>query len=644
MHQEPLSATDKLLQNGRLHRIILLIFPFLIYFNTLGHEFVLDDGIVITENVYVQNGLEGITDLLTKDSFRGFFQKEGKEKLVAGGRYRPMSLIVFAITWQLFGKSTVVYHFLAVLMYALLGLIMYWALQKLLSLRWALQSIPFAFLSSMLFLAHPVHTECVANIKGMDETLALMFSLASLGFFLKFVDQGKLQEAALAGLMMLFALLSKENSISYLLLIPMAAYLFRRIQWKSIALPMLLLILATAVFLTMRANTLGWNPFSKLSTELMNNPFMKLEAGQKVSMNFNERWGIITYCLHEYLRILIWPHPLTHDYYPKHIPLLGLTSLKSLVAMAAFALLIITAIFQLKKIKEIAFAILAFLIPLSLVSNILFPVGTNMGERFLFMPSLGFALVVVYFFHRMAGGYWNRTLYFSIPLILVYSLLTVLRNPAWSDNETLFSTDAKISVNSAKIHNGIAGVLMEQLPGLKDSVAIRDILQKSRAELEKALAIHPAYMEAHLQMGNVFFHEKRFDLAIERYNLILKNIPEDEDAFNNLQLALRERGRQLGESGSFGEAKDYIQKALGMKPSDAESVLLMGIAEGSSGNGEAAIDWFSKAIELNPKNPQAFLNLGIAYQNAGQQHKADSLFYIARSFDAGILKRNGLEK
>jgi len=644
MHQAPQSATEALLHNVRLHRIILFVFPFLIYCNTLGHEFVLDDGIVITENIYVQNGLEGIPDILSKDSFRGFFQKEGKEKLVAGGRYRPLSLMVFALTVQLFGTSAVVFHLLAVLMYAVLGLIMYWALQKLLVVRWSANSLPFAFFSCMIFLAHPVHTECVANVKGIDETLALLFSLASLGFFLNYIDHQKVREAVLAGLMCCLALLAKENSVSYLLLIPASAFLFRTIQWRNLIVPCLFLFLAATLFLVLRVNSLGWNPFSKLSTELMNNPFMKLVDGQKVEMNFLERWSIITYCLYEYLRLLIWPHPLTHDYYPKHIPVLGLASWKSLFAMGAYTLMIAMAFLQIKRVKEISFAILAYLLPLFLVSNILFPVGTNMGERFLFMPTMGFVLAVVYGFQRLSGGKWNRVVYYCLPLILVYSVLTILRNPAWSDNENLFTTDAKVSINSAKIHNGIAGVLMEKLTGLKDTAAIRNILQKSRVELEKALAIHPAYMEAHLQMGNVLFHEKNYELAIERYNLILKNIPEDEDAFNNLQLALRERGRQLGEAGAFSKAKDYIQKALGMKPSDAESVLLMGIAEGSSGNGQAAIDWFLKAIELNPKNPQAFLNLGIAYQNAGQQQRADSLFQIAQAMDAGIIKRNGLEK
>lgn len=634
---------DQLLHNTRLHRIVLLVFPFIIYCNTLGHDFVLDDGIVITENNYVKKGLEGIWDLLTRDSFHGFFQKEGKEKLVAGGRYRPLSLMVFALTFQIFGSSAFIFHLLSILSYALLGLVMYRVLAKLLSVRWPEQNLGFAFFISILFLTHPIHTECVANIKGMDETLALLFSLLSLGFFIDYGIRPQWQIAAGSGVCLLLALLSKENAISYLVLIPLAGLWLQRMSLTALLKPLGYLALATLIFLALRANTLGWNPFSKPSTELMNNPFIKLVGDQKVTMNFNERFGIISHCLYEYLRLMFWPHPLTHDYYPKHIPKLGLGAWKSIFGIVAYCLLMVLTWINKNRYAEYSFSIAAFLIPLFLVSNILFPVGTNMGERFLFMPSLGFSVASVFLMHRVFKGQWDRIFYACFPLILVYSVLTILRNPVWSDNETLFTRDAKVSVNSAKIHNGIAGVLLEKLPAIKDSVAIRSILQKSRSELEKALKIHPAYMEAQLQMGNIFYHEKNYLKAIDHYNLILKNIPEDDDAFNNLQLALRERGRQLGESGKIGEAKDFIQKALGMKPNDAESVLLMGVAEGSTGNNVEAIGWFQKAVELNAKNPQAYLNLGIAYQNIGDRVRADSVFALAKSMDPEILKKNGLE-
>ncbi|MFZ1296685.1 MAG: hypothetical protein WAT16_01480, partial [Saprospiraceae bacterium] len=87
-HANP-SILHRILYEGKWHLIALFILTFVLYANTLGHEFALDDGIVIKENKHVKQGISGIPDLFSKHSFHGFFKKSGKEKVVAGGRYRP---------------------------------------------------------------------------------------------------------------------------------------------------------------------------------------------------------------------------------------------------------------------------------------------------------------------------------------------------------------------------------------------------------------------------------------------------------------------------------------------------------------------------------------------------------------------------
>lgn len=634
--------SEDFLLNVRLHRIALLVLPFLIYANTLNHEFVLDDGIVITENKFVKQGFSGIGELLTKDSFYGFFKKQGKEKLVSGGRYRPMSLIVFAVTYELFGASPFVFHFLSILIYALLGLVMYVCLQKLFSLKLGQASRPFSLLTSLLFITHPVHTECVANVKGMDESLALLFSLLAFVFFLQYLEVKKYQMIAISGFCMLLGLLSKENAIAYVVLIPLGTFLLHDYNKSQLVRASMVLMIAGLIFVLMRANTLGLNPFTRLSTELMNNPFMKLENGQKVAMNIFEKTGIITYCLFEYLRLLIWPHPLTHDYYPKHIPLLGPFSWKSISAVVIYTSAIATALWSYKTLRVFTYCVASYILPLFLVSNIMFPIGTNMGERFLFMPSLGFIIGLVFLLLKFNNLNYQRSFYMLMPLYVLFSFLTINRNPAWKSNKILFDTDLHTSAQSAKIHNAVAGVLLESVPSIKDSAEIRKITSKARMELEKALQIHPLYMEAHLQMGNIYYYEKDYVNAIEKYNYLLSHLPEDEDAFKNLQMALRERGRQLGQSGKLQEATDFIKKALGMNPGDAECLMLMGIAEGSAGNNDVAIEYFRKAIQMEPKNAQAYFNLGIAFKNSGDAIKSDSMFNVAKVIDPQILQKNGL--
>ncbi len=188
------------LTNKRLNCLLILLFSFVLYFNTIKHDYTQDDAIVITDNMYTKQGLAGIDEILKYDTFKGFFKKEGKDKLVAGGRYRPFTLIMFAIEWEFFktsqknpdgsikkdGEGNTVYttstigHIFNILFYGLTGIVLYLLLlQLLLPGRSEIFAYGVAFISTFLFMAHPIHTEAVANIKGRDEIIALLGSLTA---------------------------------------------------------------------------------------------------------------------------------------------------------------------------------------------------------------------------------------------------------------------------------------------------------------------------------------------------------------------------------------------------------------------------------------------------------------------------------
>ena len=80
--------------------IFLIILTFILYGNTLFNDYTLDDTLVITENEYTISGFQGIDDLFSEEAFNGFFDQKDKN-LVSGGRYRPLSMVSFAIEWQL---------------------------------------------------------------------------------------------------------------------------------------------------------------------------------------------------------------------------------------------------------------------------------------------------------------------------------------------------------------------------------------------------------------------------------------------------------------------------------------------------------------------------------------------------------------
>src|SRR6267378_7627539 len=91
--------------NFMVQSLILAIISFGFYFNTVYNEYALDDGIVIQKNEFVQEGFGGIKGILTKDAYYSFYKQMGAKDQLSGGRYRPLSIVTFAIEQEFFGKA-----------------------------------------------------------------------------------------------------------------------------------------------------------------------------------------------------------------------------------------------------------------------------------------------------------------------------------------------------------------------------------------------------------------------------------------------------------------------------------------------------------------------------------------------------------
>ena len=105
------------LAQPRIQQGVVLLCAFGLYANTLNHQFALDDGLVLSDNVMVQKGIRGIPEILTKDSFFGSI---GESAYLSGGRYRPLPLITYAIEVSFFGSKPGVHHLVNVLLLSLI--------------------------------------------------------------------------------------------------------------------------------------------------------------------------------------------------------------------------------------------------------------------------------------------------------------------------------------------------------------------------------------------------------------------------------------------------------------------------------------------------------------------------------------------
>lgn len=596
----------------------------LLYSNTLSHGYVQDDAIVITENVFTQKGVKGIPDLLKHDTFYGFFQDEGKANLVAGGRYRPFTLVMFAVENELFGNNPFIGHLINVILYAISCMLIYLVSLRVFSYQLSGQVLIWAAMASAFFFTvHPVHTEAVANIKGRDEIMALLGGLTAMYLVMK---RKKLSfgKWVLAFLAMSVALFSKENAVVFIAAIPLGLFLLQRETISKTLLKSMPLFIAIILFFVVRQSVLGFGIGSDPPMELMNNPFLKWVDGRFIPFSGGEKAATILVIILSYLRLIIFPYPLTHDYYPRQIEIYDFNDFLPLFSVLIIGLLTWLTIVKWKKSPILSFGLLFFGMALFPYTNIFFPIGTNLSERFLYTPSFGAALVIGWIFvmalKRKKGVFKKGLKILGCIVVIVFLLITFNRNMAWKDNYTLFKTDVQTSSRSAKIHNAMAGELSVRSPKIEDDDERIAQLNIALEHADKAIDIHPRYKNAFLIKGNILYFLKRYEEAIATYKKALQLDQHYEEALRNIGVAYRDGGRFFGEQkGNIEMALEFLKKAVEYLPEDYETLRLLGVAHGIRGNHMDAIEYFEKAAEARPDEAAAWYNLGTAYLNAGNE-------------------------
>ena len=478
--------------------IAAVVLAFAQYVQTVPYEFVLDDKIVVSENNYVKKGLSGIPLLLHSESFVGYF---GEQKdLIPGARYRPLSLVTYAIEYEIFGGlNPKINHIVNIILYALCGFLLFVFLGKILKSNKKLWlSIP--FLAGLIWMVHPVHAEVVANIKGRDEIMSLTFSLACLLLSLSIFSKDKLSIGKLIGLVVCFfmGLLSKENTITLLAIIPATLYFFRPPSPKKMWIIVGVLFAAFGAYLALRFSAVGYLLSDKEVTDIMNNPFL--------GMSFMERMATIFYVLLKYLGLSFIPYPLTHDYYPFQIPRVGWGNVFVLISVIIHFALAIFAAIRFKSRNLWAYLIFFYIAALSIYSNILINVGTTMNERFLFVPTVATSVVAVLGLTQIFKKFKVPSI--ALPIVIglicaVYFGIAFKQAQVWESALTLNASAVKVSKNSARANTFMATALFEKAKVTNERNEKLALLAEASIYANKSAEIMPTYYNANLMKAGI---------------------------------------------------------------------------------------------------------------------------------------------
>lgn len=657
----------------KLVHIVLVVLGFIMYAQTTSYEYALDDKMVITNNQITRQGFEGISKYFQHDAMDGFWASEygipveelNDKSRVSGGRYRPLTLTTHSIEWALFGQNPGVSHTVNALLYGLLGLLIFMWLRALFKEEETDLLKTVSFWATVLFLVHPLHTEVVANIKGRDEILSMLFAIFAAFKLTKGFDTKKSKEIWIGAGLMFLSLLSKESAAPMVGVVPVSLWIFRNSTVKEIIQVSWQPLLLALLYILIRSSFV--NPSPSEPTELMNNAF--------VNANTSQKWATIFLTVAAYVKLLFWPNPLTHDYYPYHLPFIDveqryaeMSHPAALLGLALTAILAIWSLWGIVKRKKSAFGAIFFVATFILVSNLLFPIGVFMNERFMFMPSLGFAIAVVWFGKKLIGERQSMAVPVKGLLVVAiagFAILTFGRNPAWRNDQTLALTDVKVSDGSAKAHMAAGDALLKRIREEKNQQKKNEMINEAFQHLQTSLNIYPGYFPPLDLMAQVYFHsgnymksaklykqcadrkpgkyqfvkniiacasrlkqDEQYQKAVEVYDIALSVDPSNTDA---LQQGAEVYARNLG---NVTAAKDMLERALSVAPNDPQILQKMGIVYAMSGNPGEAIGYFEKAMQLAPNDASIVKNTGVTYMQLGNREKGQALLNKAKQLEA----------
>ncbi len=590
---------------------LVLLLALVAFGPTLGNGFPFDDERLVVQNRLITS-VRYIPLLLTRPY--GAIQPEPGQR--PGSVYRPLLTSSFALNYALGGLNPVGYHAVNLLLHAAVSLAVY-GLGRRLGL-----TPGGACVAGALFAVHPLHTEAVASVVGRAELLM------ALGVLLALAGYGAARRGVRLGSLAAFALgcLGKEQAmvLPALLFLTELHTLWQAVPappWRAAArgalrrlLPYVGILVA---YLFLRAWALGGleRVATMRGTPFMDNPLFRAPTVPRLLTALAVAG--------RYLLLMLWPVPLSPDYSYNQISLV--TSLfdgRILLASLLWGSLVLLAAGWVLRGRGIAgFAAALTLVTFLPASNLVVLIGTIMGERLFYLPSVGLCWLAGLAWQTLrarAGRRLQQVMWALVGVLLaVLAAQSLQYGRIWHDNDTLFTYAVQVVPDSAKVRFNLGSTLL--FKGRKDEAIVL---------LRRAVAIYPAYLNAWDALGRGYLDTKQWDAAIAAFQKALTLAPDYPHSHNNLGLAYMALGR-------WEEAMVSFRHAVASKPDLVQAHRNLANVYDKQGRTEAALA--ERALELNPADPLAWLEAGSIYWSLEWSTEALGAFRQALRLDPKLV-------
>jgi len=535
--------------------LLIVAVGFGIYANSLRGEFQFDDVEYIAGNPAIRE----VTDINAIYNSRPV-------------PTRIIPLFTFALNYHFHQLNVFGYHLVNVCIHLVNAWLVFWLMQLILSLSkfkdvWdGGRKYYFSLSVSLLFLVHPVQTQAVAYITQRFTSLTVLFYLLSLCLY--FCGRRHLLNSSKSTLIICLSFLSGLTAMFC----------------KQIAMTLPVMIIFCELFFIEKSS--GWRNLKKnwrfvlvcLLLLLVIPGFYLFKAGEILSnriVSGSHEGDIITsgaYLLTQlqvivkYLQLLFFPAQLNLDY---DFPLArNLFDFKTLSCLSVIIALLMVAFKSYRRSPLITLGIGWFFITL-LVESSFIPIKHVIFEHRLYLPSIGFFIVMVYLFCEFVKREKILISVVSV-VVVVCSFLTVQRNNVWKTQITMWE----------------------------------DVIRKS-----------PQKLRGYLNLGKAYLDSQDYRLAMTYLNKSIHLKPDNYDSFNF-------RGLLLYQQGLYSMAIDDFTRAMTINPIQSAALVNRGNVYRKTGQYALALADVNNAINLNPNDYRIYINRGNIYAKMKMYDKA----------------------
>ncbi len=516
---------------------VLAIVGLIIYINSFHNQMFWDDQDSILNNQFIKDW--------------SYLPKYFSENLIAGAGllsnyWRPALAFLFSLEWHIWSTWLVGWHFVNTAIHITNAALLAYLLYRVIKRK------ELSFITSLIFLVHPLQTEAITYVAGAADPLYFLWAMLCLINYVKWRESVYKTGKYLGWSLVCFALalMSKEIAIVIPGLVWLIEYYFYLISETKTNIKQTILLWLKKLWPF--AGVVGFYVLLRATVLNFQNTFNLYNEANYYTTHFSARLYTFLKVIPEYFRLMFWPFNLHME---RVVDIaVTITEWQVVLGLAIVCTLVYTA-WHFRKIEPLViFGVLWFFIGLSIVSNIFAPISGLMYEHWLYLPLIGIFIIVL----ALLDKFWPKNwpvgwCVFSIIFVVFLSILTISRNTVWQNPITFYNDVLKYNTSSLRVWNNLG-------------MAYSEVGQNEKAidAYKMAIALDPKKTSAppwH-NLGNIYRQMGNQELSIKFYEKALS--VDEEFIFSYLGLA-----QLYYDNKDLVKAKAVLERAIVYYPNDS---------------------------------------------------------------------------